>query len=138
MNSSRGVSPLELLSVSDWTGIDPEMFILQRASNCSCSSFVVRRRSQMIISSSVVGGKEGRKKGRINTLENISHVGSSGRVISDMLWISTRLMNVSLIVLRHLDFIFGLDKSNPKPFKPSDLHLRLRQSKPLSRHSTAH
>jgi hypothetical protein len=33
VNIFHGVTQLELLSMSDWTGIDPEMFILRRESN---------------------------------------------------------------------------------------------------------
>ena len=66
MNIFRGVTPLELLSVSDWTGIDPEMFILRGESNYSCNRFVVRRRSN-----SIKILKRSWREGRYNSLEII-------------------------------------------------------------------
>jgi hypothetical protein len=64
VNIFRRVTQLELLSMSDWTRIDPEMFILRRESNYSCNRFVVCRRSK-----SIKIPKRSWREGRYNTLE---------------------------------------------------------------------
>jgi hypothetical protein len=105
VNISRGVTQLGLLSVSDWIGIDPEVFILRRESNYSCNRFVVRRRSK-----SIKILKRSWSKGSYKTLQNARHfvvnsVRSQERSISHMLSLPMRLINVSLVVLCHLDLI---------------------------------
>jgi hypothetical protein len=79
-----------------------------------------------------------------NTLQNARHfvvnpVGYKERSISGMLSLPTRLINVSLVVLCHFDLVFKrIGQVQSKAVEPSDLRLRLRQSKPHSRHSTVH